>query len=84
MVGSEAIDGRCHVNISTRLPLLISRIIAEAMNDDLMKTVLTILQRAPEWLRHDIGAKDNGVRSRAEETLAAMIEAALRDNGSDG
>lgn len=84
MVGSEAIDGRCHVNISTRLPLLISRIIAEAMNDDLMKTVLTLLQRAPEWLRHDIGAKDNGVRNRAEETLAAMIEAALRDNGSDG
>jgi hypothetical protein len=84
VVGSEAIDGRCHVNISTRLPLLISRIIAEAMNDDLMKTVLTLLQRAPEWLRHDIGAKDNGVRNRAEETLAAMIEAALRDNGSDG
>lgn len=53
------------------------------MNDDLMKTVLTLLQRAPEWLRHDIGAKDSGVRSRAEETLAAMIEAALRANGSD-
>lgn len=66
------------------LPLLISHIIAEAMNDDLMKTVLTLLQRAPEWLRYDIGAKDSGVRSRAEETLAAMIEAALRDNGADG
>lgn len=65
------------------LPLLISRIIADAMDDALMKTVLTVLQRAPEWLRHDISAKDSGVRNRAEETLAAMIEAALHENGSD-
>lgn len=52
------------------------------MNEEMMKTVLDLLQRAPELLRHDIGAKDSSVRGRAEETLAAMIEPALREDGS--
>ena len=44
---------------------------------DLTKMIETVLARAPEWVRHDLTAKDTQVRSRAEETLAAMISAAL-------
>lgn len=39
--------------------------------------IRTILARAPEWLRHDLAAKDAVVRQRAEETLAAMVSDAL-------
>ena len=31
----------------------------------------------PEWLRVDLSAKDPAVRRRAEETLAAMVRAAV-------
>ncbi|AMK25805.1 MULTISPECIES: DUF6771 family protein [Sphingobium] len=50
------------------------------MNEELAKIVLTVLQRAPEWIRHDLGAKDNSLRARAEEVLAAMVEAAVREH----
>jgi hypothetical protein len=35
------------------------------------------LARLPEWLRHDLAAKDSAVRLRAEESLAAILIAAL-------
>jgi len=40
-----------------------------------------LLARAPEWIRADLASKDATARSRAEETLAAMIEAALVKDG---
>jgi hypothetical protein len=39
---------------------------------------LHAIEHAPDWLRHDLISKDPQVRLRAEETLAAMIAAALR------
>ncbi|WP_331251138.1 DUF6771 family protein [Rhizorhabdus dicambivorans] len=33
---------------------------------------------APDWLRQDLSSKDPAVRTRAEETLVAMIAAALK------
>jgi hypothetical protein len=47
------------------------------MANDLVQTVTDILGRAPEWVRGDLASKDEAVRRRAEETLAAMISAAL-------
>ena len=47
------------------------------MNEAATKMILAILERAPEWLRHDLAAKDAAIRARAEETLAAMIASAL-------
>jgi hypothetical protein len=43
--------------------------------------VRELLARAPEWIRTDLASKDAMARSRAEETLAAMIEAALNKDG---
>nr|WP_176392367.1 DUF6771 family protein [Sphingomonas sp. CDS-1] len=47
------------------------------MNEDLSRIILAVLERAPEWIRHDLAAKDAAIRARAEETLAAMIANAL-------
>jgi hypothetical protein len=44
--------------------------------------ILRVIQRAPQWLRHDLEAKDSGVRARAEETLTAMIENAIKGGQS--
>ncbi|UUL83835.1 DUF6771 family protein [Sphingomonas qomolangmaensis] len=47
------------------------------MNDQTKATVTAMLAKAPEWVRTDLSAKDPSVRTRAEETLAAMIASAL-------
>ncbi|MGJ3648927.1 hypothetical protein ACLB0R_10700 [Sphingomonas sp. GlSt437] len=44
-------------------------------------TIASVLARTPEWIRHDLVAKDNASRTRAEEALAAMIATALADHG---
>ncbi|MFS0851265.1 DUF6771 family protein [Novosphingobium panipatense] len=49
------------------------------MNSPLTTTILQVLERAPQWVRHDLEAKDAVIRTRAEETLAAMISAELQD-----
>jgi hypothetical protein len=46
-------------------------------------TVADILSRTPEWIRHDLAAKDVAARLRAEETLAAMIAAAVSGDAHD-
>lgn len=52
------------------------------INDLLAKAVT----RLPDWVRHDLAAKDSIVRQRAEETLVAMIVNALgqRTNETPG
>lgn len=45
----------------------------------LTSTILAVIERAPQWVRHDLESKDDSLRARAEETLAAMIAAALQD-----
>ena len=47
------------------------------VSNDLVELVSGVLGRAPEWVRGDLASKDDGIRRRAEETLAAMITAAL-------
>lgn len=53
--------------------------IARFMNTPLTTTILQVIERTPQWVRHDLEAKDTVIRARAEETLAAMISAALQD-----
>ena len=47
------------------------------MSVSLTELVTEVLGRAPEWVRGDLASKDGAVRRRAEETLAAMVAAAL-------
>lgn len=47
------------------------------MTRDLTDTILRAVERAPQWIRRDLDAKDPIVRIRAEESLAAMIADAL-------
>lgn len=44
---------------------------------DIEQTILAVIARTPDWLRNDLVAEDRSARTRAEETLAAMIAAAL-------
>jgi hypothetical protein len=46
--------------------------------DDDVFAVSSLLARTPDWVRLDLRSKDVAVRTRAEETLALMIVAALR------
>lgn len=48
-----------------------------AMDDTLLATITAVIARAPEWIRHDLLSKETSIRTRAEETLAAMIANAL-------
>lgn len=58
----------CHTDLNRQ---------SRGMTDPVLHTITTVLRRAPEWVRHDLVAKDAGTRERAEEALAAMIAAAL-------
>lgn len=46
--------------------------------------VSDILARAPEWIRKDLASKEAASRTRAEEALAALIGAALSEDGPEG
>ncbi len=47
------------------------------MTRELTDAILRVVERAPQWVRRDLDAKDAVVRVRAEESLAAMIADAL-------
>ena len=47
------------------------------MTSDLASIILRVIERAPQWMRRDLEAKDAVVRTQAEEALAAMIADAL-------
>ncbi|MDP9086451.1 MAG: hypothetical protein M3N02_06765, partial [Pseudomonadota bacterium] len=49
------------------------------MSQHLVLVVERLLANAPQWLRQDLLSKDPSIRQRAEETLAAMIAAALSE-----
>lgn len=53
------------------------------MDDPHTKIILRIIERAPQWIRHDLDTKDDALRTRAAETLAAMIANALREAAGD-
>lgn len=48
------------------------------MNEETKAIILHMIERTPQWLRHDLVAKDALARTRAEESLAAMIADALQ------
>jgi hypothetical protein len=52
------------------------------MQDDLQATIISIIARAPEWVRQELLSKEPATRARAEEALAAMIADALKDSRS--
>lgn len=43
-----------------------------------------LFARMPEWIRHDLASKDVLARARAEETLTAILIAALSDKAETG
>ncbi|KFG89943.1 hypothetical protein BV98_002239 [Sphingobium herbicidovorans NBRC 16415] len=47
------------------------------MDENTTDMILRVIERAPQWVRHELEAKDPSARKRAEETLAAMIADAL-------
>jgi hypothetical protein len=47
------------------------------MTDERRAVILAALERTPDWLRRDLGGKDEAGRERAEESLAAIIASAL-------
>jgi hypothetical protein len=53
------------------------------MHDNIEATILIMLQRTPQWIRHDMAVKEARVRTRAEAALAAMIAQAIAAESSD-
>lgn len=49
------------------------------MSDDLQQAISAVVQRAPEWMRHDLQSKDKVTRTRAEEAFAAIIANAIAE-----
>jgi len=47
------------------------------MNKETLTLALKVIERAPQWIRHDLLSKNVAARGRAEETLAAQIADAL-------
>lgn len=45
--------------------------------EDLAGIVSGVVTRLPQWVRTDLASKDASARARAEETLAAMVIAAV-------
>lgn len=41
-------------------------------------TIHAVLAKTPEWIRGEFASKEPTARARAEEALAAMLEAAIR------
>ncbi len=53
------------------------------MDEETKAIILAVIERAPQWIRHDLAAKDAVVRARAEETLTAMmVDALSKDIGA--
>ncbi len=65
--------------IADRVPNRHSTSMEQTTKDALLKAVV----RLPDWIRHDLAAKDTALRVRAEESLAAMLVDVL-DRASDG
>jgi hypothetical protein len=52
------------------------------MKPNQLATVSAVVTNAPTWIRTDLASRDEALRKRAEETLAAMITAALASGDS--
>lgn len=52
-------------------------------HSDVAAIVTAVLSKAPQWVRHDLASHEPTLRLRAEESLAAMIAAALATSGQE-
>jgi hypothetical protein len=43
------------------------------------KIIARSVAKLPDWVRHDLSSTDKSVRTRAEETLTAILAAALEE-----
>ncbi len=48
------------------------------LHAELQDLIGDVLRRVPEWVRNDMASRDPANRRRAEETLAAMMAAAVK------
>jgi hypothetical protein len=46
---------------------------------DIKSLILARLVTTPDWIRRDLSSKDELLRNRAEEALAAIIEAVITE-----
>lgn len=56
-----------------------SRWHAGKMLTDIKSLILARLVTTPDWIRRDLSSKDESLRNRAEEALAAIIEAVIME-----
>ncbi|WP_165927198.1 DUF6771 family protein [Sphingomonas sp. BK235] len=49
------------------------------MTAEQLALIASVVSRAPEWIRRDLSSTNPALRQRAEEALAAMVAAAIRD-----
>lgn len=47
--------------------------------DDIQPIILAAVERAPQWVRHDLASSESTLRTRAEEAMAAIIAQAIAD-----
>jgi hypothetical protein len=59
--------------------LVRSRWHAGKMPSDIGSLIIARLVTTPDWIRRDLSSKDESLRNRAEEALAAIIEAAITE-----
>lgn len=52
--------------------------VTDEQEPDLGPTISDVLARLPEWLRRDLASEQPNQRKQAEETLAAMLGAAMK------
>lgn len=50
-----------------------------AMSSHVKSLILARLITTPDWIRRDLSSKDEPLRNRAEEALAAIIEAVITE-----
>lgn len=53
------------------------------MNQAAIDLLTRTVTRLPDWVRHDLAAKDSAARLRAEETLVAMIVNVLSEGTNE-
>lgn len=46
-------------------------------SETLAKVIARAVKKLPDWVRHDLSSNDKAVRIRAEETLTAILAAAI-------
>lgn len=54
------------------------------MQESISQDLREVIAKMPQWLRTDLSSADPGLRERAEDTLHAMLTAALDTQQTPG